>query len=162
VLDASNSVGEGAHADRPLGRVVAKRIERLHRQLVDMGSAGATAGQIHEQRKQAKKLRYMFECFEPLMPRRRSKPFTRRLKAIQQVLGDHQDAVVHTDLVHEASRVVHQRGASAETMLAAGQLVHVLDQRRRVALLAFAEQFDAYDSKSTRRALDAVLDHLSP
>jgi CHAD domain-containing protein len=154
----------GRDADRPLGGVVAKRIRRLDKQIIELGrsvDAQTADEQVHELRKSAKKLRYLLECFGDLAPKSDVKAFVRRLKVIQDSLGEHQDVVVHTAQIDAAARAVHQGGASFETMRAVGQLVEQLNQRHRRARARFVKQFGAYDSKATRRALEAVLDDIS-
>ena len=113
-------------------------------------------------RKSAKKLRYLLECFGDLAPKPDIKSFVRRLKIIQDSLGEHQDAVAHLAEIEASARAVHQGGASFETMVAVGQLVEQLHQRRHAARARFVKQFSVYDSKRTRRALNAVLDDISP
>ena len=55
------------------------------------------------------------------------------------------------------SEELHSGRASSETMLAIGQLIAQLDQRRIATRFEFAEHFAAYDTKATQRDLDAAL-----
>ena len=109
------------------------------------------ADQVHDLRKDAKKLRYLLECFGSLLPDSPRKAFVRRLKALQDNLGEHQDAEVHVTELRAISRELHQDGASSDTMLAIGQLTERLDERRIVARAEFAERFAAYDTKATQQ-----------
>lgn len=52
------------------------------------------AGQRHELRKQLKKLRYAVEFFSSLYPGKRVDPFLKRLKKLQAVFGDLNDAAM--------------------------------------------------------------------
>lgn len=154
---------EGIHAGRPLGRVVAKRIARAQAKMVERGRLirpETPAEQIHDLRKDAKKLRYLLECFGSLLPDAPRKAFVKRLKAFQDNLGEHQDAEVHVAELRTISRELHEAGASADTMLAIGQLSARLDQRRAAERAEFTERFAAYDTRATRRILDAALDGL--
>ena len=56
----------------------------------------------HELRKELKKLRYAVEFFAPILPDKRVKPFVKRLKALQQVFGDLNDAAMAEALFHGA------------------------------------------------------------
>jgi CHAD domain-containing protein len=56
------------------------------------GLEGLDAAHRHELRKQAKKLRYAVEFFSPLYPAKRVEPFVKRLKALQAIFGDLNDA----------------------------------------------------------------------
>ena len=151
-------------ARRPLGRLVAKRIARAHGVVLKGGrSIGAeTPGaQIHDLRKDAKKLRYLLECFGSLLPKRGRKRYVKRLKALQDNLGEYQDAEVHLGILREIARELHETGASPTTLVAIGQLTERLDQQRLAARAEFAARFADYDSRATRRALDAVLDGIT-
>jgi hypothetical protein len=55
------------------------------------------------------------------------------------------------------SHELHLGRASPETMLAIGQLIAQIDQRRIATRFEFAEHFAAYDTKATQRDLDAAL-----
>ena len=149
-------------AARPLGKVVAKRIARAHRRLVDKGrmiGPDTPAEQVHDLRKDAKKLRYLIECFGSLLPDKPRKKYVRHLKALQENLGEHQDAEVHIALL----AIAHGRSSTdvdspADTLVAIGQLTERLDQTRLAARAEFAERFADYDSRATQRALDSMLE----
>ncbi|TPW12886.1 MAG: hypothetical protein FD127_2366, partial [Acidimicrobiaceae bacterium] len=82
----------GAHAERPLGVLVARRIERAQATLVDRGrliDPGTVAEQLHDLRKDAKTLRYLLECFRSLLPDDARTDVVRRLKSLQDNLGEH-------------------------------------------------------------------------
>ena len=150
----------GPHAERPLAPFVLGRIERAQATLLERGrmiTPSSPAAQVHELRKDAKKLRYLLECFGSMLPALPRKRFVQRLKALQDNLGAHQDAEVHVAQLRELSRALHQQGAGPDTMLAVGQLVERLDQQRVAARVEFAERFRAYDTKATQRALAAAL-----
>jgi CHAD domain-containing protein len=155
----------GRDAGVPLGTVVARRIRRWDNKIVELGRAvdeQADDEHLHEVRKSAKKLRYLLECFGSMAPKRDVKSFVRRLKAIQDALGEHQDAVVHLIEIDAAARAVHQRGTAFETMVAVGQLIEQLHRRRHASRVRFIKHFAAYDSKASRHALHVVLDDITP
>ncbi len=151
-------------ASRPLGRFVAKRIARAHGVLIERGrliGPDTPAEHLHDLRKDAKKLRYLLECFGSLLPDRPRKRYVKRLKALQDNLGEHQDAEVHVSMLRAISRELHDTGSSPDTMVAIGQLTERLDQQRLAARTEFAERFADYDTPATSRALDAVLDGIT-
>jgi len=151
-------------AGRPVGRLVAKRIARAHRILIERGrliGPDSPAEQVHDLRKDAKKLRYLLECFGSLLPKRARKAYVRRLKALQDNLGEHQDAEVHVSLLRGIARELHETGASPDTMVAIGQLTERLDQQRLAARAEFADRFTDYDTSVTQDALDAVLEGIT-
>jgi CHAD domain-containing protein len=157
-------------AGRPLGKVVAKRVARDHTALVDDGrliGPDTPPEQVHDLRKDAKKLRYLVECFASLLPDKPRKKYVRHLKALQENLGAHQDADVHLALLHSVTveldrtaagpAATGQAATRVDTLVAIGQLIERLDQSRIAARAEFAERFADYDSPATHRALDAML-----
>ena len=144
---------------RPLGGVVANRLSRSQNQLLARGRAIAPdtpAEELHELRKDAKKLRYLLECFGGLYAPGPRKAFVQRLKALQDNLGEHQDAEVHVHHLRTLSETLAPL-SSTDTMLASGQLIERLEQRRISCRHEFAERFAAYDDPATVAALDALL-----
>ena len=154
---------QGPHAARPLGEVVRRRINRAQARLIERGrliTPETPAEQVHDLRKDAKKLRYLLECFGSLLADGPRKQFVKRLKALQDNLGDHQDAEVHVALIREIARDIHGEDATTDTLLALGQLTERLEQIRIAARAEFAEQFAAYDTTATEHDFVAMLDFL--
>jgi len=150
----------GPHAERALAPFVLARIERAQATLIERGrmiTPSSPANQVHELRKDAKKVRYLVESFGSLLPPAPRKRFVQRLKALQDNLGAHQDAEVHVAELRAMSRALHDEGAGVDTMLAVGRLIERLDRQRAAARVEFAERFRAYDTKATERALAAAL-----
>lgn len=147
---------------RPLGPVVLKRIVEAQDQLLARGRAigpATEAEELHELRKDAKRLRYLLECFGGLLPASARKPFVQRLKALQDNLGEHQDTEVHTAQLKAMNQELHGApGVTADTLLAMGRLTEVFGRRRLQAREEFAARFSAYDTKQTARALTSLLD----
>lgn len=153
----------GKHAHRRLGRVVAKRIEAAQDHLVARGRTMSThsdAAQLHALRKDAKKLRYLIDCFDALLPNKSAKQFVRRLKALQEDLGRHQDAEVHAAQLEVIADEFKREHASKATMTALDQLGKRIDAERLAARADIADSFERYDSKKVRRALNTMLHRL--
>jgi len=101
-----------------------QRLKRAHRKLrkrADGLSVSSPAQAFHRARIGAKRLRYAAEFFEPIY----GKPARRLIEAataVQDLLGDHQDSIVHTQRIHDA---VAERAAdwSPAANLALGQLL---------------------------------------
>ncbi len=72
---------------------------------------------VHELRKDAKKLRYLIECFGGLYDKSARTAFVGRLKALQDTLGEHQDAEVHA---HALRTIADDRRQAVERRHAAG------------------------------------------
>ena len=164
-LESPAEAASSKRSPRTLGPVVVARIAEAQVQLLSRGRAiGPTtaAEELHELRKDAKRLRYLLECFGGLLPASARKPFVQRLKALQDNLGEHQDTEVHTTQLKAMSQELHGApGVSADTLLAMGRLTEVFNRRRQEARDLFAERFSAYDTKPTARALAELLGVIS-
>jgi len=157
-VDATDLGGDAAKA---IGKVAARRIAVANESLVARGRGirpDTAAEELHELRKDAKKLRYLLECFGALLSSGGRKAFVQRLKALQDNLGEHQDTEVHAAQLRAMSHELHDSGkAGAETLVAMGQLAGEFERRRMKARAEFAERFSAYDTAKTRSTLEALL-----
>lgn len=151
----------GAEADSPIGDIAVARTEEAQRRLLLHGRAigpDSPAEDLHELRKDAKKLRYLVECFGSLYPAAPRKAFVQHLKALQDNLGEHQDTEVHVSELRAIPSQMHERGrVEPTTLVAVGQLTEQLERRRRAARDDFASRFAAYDTKATRASFQMLL-----
>lgn len=69
---------------------------------------------LHEARKAAKRLRYATEAIRPTLDKP-AKRLQRRLKRVQQLLGDHQDTVVSRPVLRELAGQAHLDGGNGFT-----------------------------------------------
>ena len=110
---------------------------------------------VHELRKDAKKLRYLIECFGGLYDKSARTAFVSRLKALQDTLGEHQDAEVHAHALRTIADDP-QRRWSADTLLAIGQLVERLEQRRLASRNELAERFARLRPEGDEKGVEGV------
>ena len=85
-------------------------------------------------------------------PLRREAPeaFVQRLKALQDNLGEHQDAEVHVAQLRELANDLHATSAvDADALLAMGQLTEHLEAVAAPLAAAFVDRFSSYDTKAT-------------
>ena len=85
-----------------------------------------------------------------------------RLKALQDLLGTHQDADVAVARLRDEAASARAAGWPAPSLLAIGQLIERHDRRRQAMRLELGERFADFDSAPTRRALDDLLDSERP
>ena len=159
-LAAAPSERAGADGDRPIAKVAADRIGSAQAQVLERGRSIGTetpAEVLHELRKDAKKLRYLLECFGGLYAPAPRKAFVQRLKALQDNLGEHQDAEVHVAQLDDIANGLPEGSREPATLVALGRLGESIDRRRRAAREEFAERFGAYDTKATARSLHELL-----
>jgi len=151
----------GPKGAAPAGAVAARCVRRAQERLLARGravTAASPAEDLHELRKDAKRLRYALECLATVFDPGATKAFVRRLKALQDNLGEHQDAEVHAAQLAAIARHLHGTGAAGpDALVAVGQLTEHLDRRRRAARQGFARRFAAYDTGGTARALATAI-----
>jgi CHAD domain-containing protein len=153
--DPAGEPGEAPEAQVPATEFAASRVWKAYRSLVKDGrriTDDTPPPQVHELRKDGKKLRYALECFASLFPAEDVAPLVKELKAVQDVLGDFQDAEVQKDsLRHFGEALVVERGPSAATtLLAMGYLIEQLDEREQRARALFADRFGRFDAHHNR------------
>jgi len=107
----------GRKAKRELPKSVRRAYRRVESRMADadrQSSGPERDVALHETRKAAKRLRYATEAVEPTL----GKPATRlrkRLKAVQQLLGDHQDTAVSRPVLRELAAQAHLEGGNGFT-----------------------------------------------
>jgi CHAD domain-containing protein len=109
-------------ADANLDKLARKEFGRLGRAVRALGKS-PTDEALHEVRKRGKRARYSAE----LAGGKRAKKFAEAAKSFQDVVGDHQDAVV----AEERLTALVPRAKSPEAVFVAGRLLE-RQQRRRV------------------------------
>jgi CHAD domain-containing protein len=146
---------------RPIGPVIARRITKAQDAVLTHGRAITPASPpeaLHDLRKDAKKLRYLLECFGGLLPTKPRKAFVSQLKSLQDNLGDHQDAEVQLAELRTLAHDLHARSkVDTDALLAMGRLSDLLDRRRQTERDDFVDRFAAYDTKANRATLAALL-----
>jgi CHAD domain-containing protein len=108
-----------AQAARPAADVLPAAARRPYRQVRQRmrRARRAQAGQstdvaLHEARKAAKRARYAGEAMTPAIGKK-ARRFTRQMKNVQSVLGDHQDAVIARQVERELGISAHLAGENA-------------------------------------------------
>jgi CHAD domain-containing protein len=138
---------------RPIGELAGARISRLYRRMVRMGLAirpSSPPEAYHELRKLGKELRYILELFgAPLYAEEVTGPMIKALKALQDVLGRHQDREVQAALLRslEAELAPAPRRAVAV-------LVARLEQDQVNARTQFARRFARFSSPEQRELVE--------
>ncbi|HLB04848.1 MAG TPA: CYTH and CHAD domain-containing protein [Gaiellaceae bacterium] len=126
-------------------REIARReFRRLRRSVQSLGPEPADA-ELHATRIMGKRARYAAELAETTVGKPASE-FVRRAKDFQDVVGEHQDAVVAEQRLRELLR--HTRGT--HTGFAAGRLVERERARRRAARAAFPKTWARLERSGLR------------
>ncbi|ROP38004.1 CYTH and CHAD domain-containing protein [Saccharothrix texasensis] len=87
-------------------KVLPDLVDKTYRRLAKRAESAHDDIQLHEARKAAKRLRYAVEVSEPRFGKRAAK-YRKEVKAVQELLGEHQDGVV-------ARPVLRELGAKAQ------------------------------------------------
>ncbi|GAA2769035.1 CYTH and CHAD domain-containing protein [Streptomyces indiaensis] len=116
-----------AKAVRKDFRKVSKLVERAAQ--LEPGTDRDLA--LHDARKKAKRTRYAAEAAEPVLGKP-AKTMVSSMKALQNLLGEHQDSVMARHTLRELSAVAHAAGESAFTY----GLMHQREEQRAVRVEA--------------------------
>ncbi len=118
---------------------------------------------LHDLRKRCKELRYLVEMFGSLHDPARRSQAVRELKALQDCLGEFQDAEVQrTEVRAFAVAMMAERSAPAETLLAMGEIAAGLAVRQARARDQFDGRFADFAGPSSRRRMAALANTASP
>ncbi|MEU9502875.1 CYTH and CHAD domain-containing protein [Streptomyces sp. NPDC048196] len=143
-------------AKRPASEAAARAVLKDYRRLAGRVAAAldAPAGRardeaLHSARKAAKRARYAAEAARPALGKP-AKKFAKRIKKVQQLLGDHQDSVVARGALRDLATQAHRAGEGGFTF----GLLH----GREEALAAQRERdLPATWAKASRKGLLARL-----
>lgn len=138
-----------AAAALPVEPLVFARIYRRYRTIRKIASgidASTPDEGIHQLRIECKKLRYLMEFFNELIPGDRSATLQKQLRRLQGRLGEFNDASVQ-----QASLLAYreQRQPGAEISLGLGGLVSVLYQQQQQSRIFIKQSLDEFCSGST-------------
>jgi CHAD domain-containing protein len=136
----------------PLADAAWRRLKKCARAL----RSGDADAAFHEVRKRAKRARYTAEMVAPVLSGAAAKGvrrFIRGATRVQDVLGDHQDAIVAG---HEVSGLLRRRSEGPDFERAALPLREGQAEAARIARESFFEVWDKLDRKKSRRWLKAA------
>jgi CHAD domain-containing protein len=107
----------GKAAGKVMARAVLKEYDRLAERMthaLDLSPGPKRDVALHEARKAAKKVRYATEVARPALGKP-AKRLGRRVKAVQKVLGDHQDSVVARGTIRDLAVAAQTAGEAGFT-----------------------------------------------
>jgi len=155
--DPPTPTAEEPDGSRPAPQVAAHRIAKAHRRLIKLGRRiddGSEPERLHDLRKDAKRLRYLLECFGSLFPSDEIAPIVKDLKGVQDVLGTYQDCQVQAGQLEQfAQDMLDHRNVPASAVMVIGLLVEQLDRRGASARAGFHDRFEAFDRTAVRHAV---------
>ncbi len=112
---------------------------------------------LHDLRKRCKELRYLVEMFSSLYDPAELWQAVRELKALQDCLGEFQDADVQRHEIRAfAEQMVAQHTAPAGTLLAMGEVAAGLARRQRRARSEFDGRFRDFAGQASQARLTGL------
>jgi CHAD domain-containing protein len=138
----------GAAGERPLGETAEISLRRVARELAKAGKqigSGEYSERLHDLRKTGKKLRYLLEAFRSLYSQSEVERVVRRLRKLQNTLGEIVDRHVQNGCLLAWGKELSDSGDIDETELAAiRRLAEACARRQAVAEPKFEARFERY------------------
>ena len=131
--------------------LIGKRYRGVLRRGREITSASSDES-LHALRIQCKRLRYLLEFFRPTYGGL-LKAETTRLKKLQDVLGDFQDACVAGQLLRRYAEGLPMRSSNRGQFIALGQLIGGQDRRAAMRRADFARAWERFDSTGGRTGI---------
>jgi inorganic triphosphatase YgiF len=119
----------------PLRRHALALLKKAHKRFLAAGDhlTGASAGELHGLRIDAKRLRYITEFCSPLFPSKATRRYVMALRDIQDILGTLNDAVVARGLAAKLAAQDDKHGARTAGLVAGWSAAETEAARRRFA-----------------------------
>jgi CHAD domain-containing protein len=148
--------GGGGPAGQPLRELVGRRIRVVYRRMRRAGAAidaMTPAEQLHDLRKQGKELRYLLEVFGGLFAAEAVGRTVKRLKALQETLGEFQDREVQATTLRSLGTELAGVEGGPAALLALGPVLERVQAESRSARADFAERFAGFTTPAERAVI---------
>lgn len=99
------------YADQPVITIARKSIWKCYKKVINQGreiNIDSPPEALHRLRKSCKKLRYLLESFQSLFGGKKMTGLIKRLKTLQQLLGEYQDLHFHSLMLAHFGREMHK------------------------------------------------------
>jgi CHAD domain-containing protein len=154
LLQVSEDPCRGDSACEPCARTLPALVRKSWKRLREVGRAldlGDSDEEYHRVRKRAKRARYCAEAVAPALDNdsaSATRRFARRANRVQDVLGEHQDAIV---ACKEVARIAIENSGDAAFLLAAGRLLERQAIAASTARTEFVKAWQRLDRRKNRR-----------
>ncbi|MFA5984595.1 MAG: CHAD domain-containing protein [Methylococcaceae bacterium] len=146
-----------ANARMTIKELADLRIWKVYNTVIKEGSqiqADSSAEMLHSLRKTCKKLRYLMEFFQSLYPEQAMQGLIKCLKGLQDVLGKFQDCEVQEQTLKQFSEEMMAVKVQANTFLAMGVLIQIIDTHKLEARKGFNEKFADFQQLKIRKSFE--------
>ena len=117
---------------------------------------GSSSESLHALRIQCKRLRYLFEFFHPIYGDS-LKPEIKKLRKLQDVLGEFQDASVATQQLRQYVESVPKRTRKRDRSIASGHLISGQNRQAAIRGADLPQAWNRFDREGGRKAVIASL-----
>lgn len=165
LLSSSLKTPTEAESNLTIKELADQRIWKTYKQVIKEGEAidkQSSPEALHKLRKTSKKLRYLMEFFQSLYPERQIDTLIKRLKNMQEVLGDYQDYAIQQEQLKQFSDEMQGINTPNKTFLAMGVLIQEFEVRKGKVRGHFRAEFTALNKSGTHASFhDLFASHKS-
>jgi len=155
----SSETGTKKGRARPISDAAAKLVSRRYKRVLRDGRAITPESPdeaLHALRLDCKRLRYLFEFFEPIYGKT-LRPFVERLKRLQDELGDFNDACVATERLRQYAESLPLEADRQGQLIALGQLIHAQKAQAGHKRARFQKTWKRFDREGKRKQIVRLL-----
>jgi len=154
-----SKISDGSHT--PIIDIARRVIQKKNKKMLQLGKNILDTSSdelMHRLRIEAKKLRYLLEFFSSLFEQDKMHELLRKLRQLQDNLGEHNDLVLQQRYLEESAGLMTEKGLPAvKTILAMGILIGKLNEKETHVKRAFAKIFKRYAAKNTQKEFRSLL-----
>ena len=108
--------------------------------------------QLHRLRIAGKKLRYLLEFFNSLFPKTEMQILIKKLKKLQDNLGNYHDLAVHQEMLKKFNeQLIIKESEEKDTILTIGILIRKLNEKQKLVKKDFFETFHIYSAPEIQK-----------
>ncbi len=112
---------------------------------------------LHRLRIAGKKLRYLLEFFNSLFPQAQMQILIKKLKKLQDNLGDYHDLAVHQEMLKKfAEQLTIKESGEKDTIFTIGILTRKLNEKQKLVKKDFFETFRIYSAPEIQKIFHAL------
>lgn len=157
-LFCKGDLGYGKRGEHTIGAIIELELKRHLKKVKKLGykiERDTPNEEIHELRIECKKLRYLLESFNSILPKKSLEYVVRKLRKLQNVLGDFNDFSVQINSLE--TYLDENKDLEPETISAVGGLILNMYQKHNEARGLVKERFLQFCDEFTTMEFDTLL-----
>jgi len=148
--------------EKPVIMVAKKVICKRNNKVLEFGKnllITSSGEQLHRMRIAGKKMRYLLEFFYSLFSQVEMKLLIKKLKKLQDNLGDYHDLAVHQEMLDNFKEKLITKGSrEKDTILTLGIMIKKLNEKQKLVKQDFIETFYIYSSPEIQEIFHDLFD----